>query len=214
MPPKLIALLAALALQGPGPWGPLPPGFTRVFNGQNLAGWRISLTNHHGRTSEWRIDNGILSATQDRPGHGGILLSDAVYRDFEVYLEIKPDFGCDGGLFLRSSEQGHAYQVMIDYLEGGSVGGIYGERLPGTQGVRPQDYLKHWKKDDWNTLRARIEGTPPTITVWLNDQQIVHWTDTETRARQGHLALQVHGGKRWVEKRFHRFRNIAVRELR
>ena len=43
-----------------------------------------------------------------------------------------PDYllvGCDGGLFLRSNEKGQAYQVMLDYLEGGSVGGVYGERL-------------------------------------------------------------------------------------
>lgn len=73
---------------------------------------------------------------------------------------------------------------------------------------------KHWKKDDWNTLRARIEGSPPHITVWLNEQKITDWRDTETCAAEGHIALQVHGGKRWVQGGFHRFRNIAVRELR
>ena len=83
--------------QPPPPGGSLPPGFTRIFNGQNLAGWHISMTNHHGQTREWRISDGMLTATQDSPGNGGILLTDEKYKDFEIYLEIKPDWGCDGG---------------------------------------------------------------------------------------------------------------------
>ena len=31
-------------------------------------------------------------------------------------MEVKPDWGCDSGLFLRSSESGEAYQVTLDYL--------------------------------------------------------------------------------------------------
>ena len=196
---------------------PIPHGFTSIFNGQNLAGWRISLTNHHGRTSEWRIDNGVLTATQDTLGNGGILLSDGIYKDFEVYLEIKPDWGCDGGLFLRSNERGQAYQVMIDYLEGGDVGGIHGERLEGVKNALSDHYQNYWKKDDWNALRARIDGAVPHITVWLNGQKVTDWTDTANHAAdgavEGHIALQVHGGKRWVKGGFHRFRRIGVREL-
>jgi len=199
--------------QQPGSLGPIPDGFTRLFNGQNLAGWHISLTNHHGRTSEWRIDNtGALTATQSPPGEGGILLSDAVYRDFEVYLQIKPDWGCDGGLFLRSDPDGRAYQVLLDYLEKGNVGGIYGERLENLKGALA-DYQPHWKKDDWNTLRARIEGSPPRIQVWLNGHHVTDWRDTETRRPQGHIALQVHRGNRWVKGGFHRYRDIAVKSL-
>ncbi len=195
----------------------MPEGFTRIFNGQNLAGWHISMTNHHGRTSEWRIDNGVLTATQDTPRDGGILLSDGKYGDVEVYLEIKPDWGCDSGLFLRSNEAGQAYQVMIDYLEGGDVGGVYGERLTGVKGTLSDNYVRYWNKDDWNTLRARIEGAAPHITVWLNGRKITDWTDNENHAvngaAEGHIALQVHGGNRWVKGGFDRFQNIAVREL-
>ena len=45
-------------------------------------------------------------------------------RPNEITLEINPDWGCDGGLFLRSTEKGEAYQVLLDYLEGGIIGGI------------------------------------------------------------------------------------------
>jgi hypothetical protein len=70
--------------------------------------------------------HGVIVGTQHPRGKGGV----------EVYMEIRPDWGCDSGLFLRSSEAGEAYQVTLDYLAGGSMGGIYGERLTGVRGSR------------------------------------------------------------------------------
>jgi hypothetical protein len=207
----------------------IPAGFQPLFNGKDLTGWHISKVNHHGNTKDWTVRDGILIGGQDTPGNGGILLTDRKYRNFEVYLEIKPDFGCDGGLFLRSSEKGEAYQVMIDYLEGGTVGGIYGERLQGvgrdtgSGDKSARDWKKHWKKDDWNQLRARIEGEVPHIQVWLNGHQIVDWTDSANHAAdgatEGMIAVQVHRNspeaksQRWIQGGQHRFRNIAVKEL-
>jgi hypothetical protein len=201
----------------------VPAGFTPLFNGKDLAGWHVSQTNHHGNSTGWSVQDGVVLATQDRPGNGGILLTDRKYRDFEVSLEINPDFGCDGGLFLRSNEAGDAYQVMIDYLEGGSVGGIYGEGLQGVDtGERVnKDWAKHWKKGEWNLLRARIEGDVPHIRVWLNEVPLVDWTDTANHAQdgatEGMIALQMHFSNektpRWKEDGFHRYRNVAVKEL-
>jgi hypothetical protein len=219
MKPRVLCL-AALA---PLLLAAVPAGFTPIFNGTDLAGWHISQTNHHGNSQGWSVKDGVILATQDRPGNGGILLTDKKYRDFEVSLEVNPDFGCDGGLFLRSSEAGEAYQVMIDYLEGGSIGGIYGEELKGVDsGERVnRDWAKHWKKGEWNTLRARIEGDVPHIRVWLNDVLLVDWTDTANHAKdgatEGMIALQMHFSNektpRWKQGGFHRFRNVAVKEL-
>jgi 3-keto-disaccharide hydrolase len=203
----------------------VPAGFTPIFNGKDLAGWHVSQVNHHGNSKGWSVKDGVLLATQDRPGNGGILLTDRNYRDFEVSLEINPDWGCDGGLFLRSNEKGDAYQVMIDYLEGGSVGGVYGEGLKGVDdgaGERVnRDWAKHWKKGEWNALRARIEGDVPHIRVWLNEVPLVDWTDNANHAAdgatEGMIALQMHFSNqqtpRWKEGGFHRFRNVAVKEL-
>ncbi len=195
----------------------VPEGFRSVFNGQNLAGWHMSLTNHHGDTKEWRVFEGALVGQQDREGNGGILLTDQKYGNFEVYLEIKPDFGCDGGLFLRSTGSGQAYQVMLDYLEGGNLGGIFGEQLESLGDQRSNGWERVWKKDAWNSLRARIEGEVPHIEVWLNGTQITDFKDTKNRlphgATEGAIAVQVHGGDRCSPGLEHRFRNIAVREL-
>jgi hypothetical protein len=216
-----LLLTSPLALAATG----IPEGFTSIFDGKDLAGWHISQTNHHGNSTGWSVEDGILRATQDRPGNGGILLTDKKYRDFEVTVDVKPDWGCDGGLFLRSNEAGDAYQVMIDFLEGGVVGGIYGEGLKGvesnTAALVNRDWRKYWKEDDWNTLKARIEGEAPHIQVWLNGQQLVDWTDTANHAaggaRDGMIALQMHFSNektpRWKPGGYHRFRNIAVREL-
>jgi hypothetical protein len=199
----------------------VPSGFTPLFNGKDLTGWHVSQTNHHGTSAGWSLKDGVVLATQDRPGNGGILLTDKRYRDFEVSLEVNPDWGCDGGLFLRSNEAGDAYQVMIDYLEGGSVGGIYGEGLSGVTTKPTPEYAKLWKKGEWNLLRARIEGDVPHIQVWLNGQPLVDWKDTANHAKDGAtdgmVALQMHFSNdktpRWKAGGFHRFRNVAIKEL-
>src|SRR5512134_3375389 len=161
--------------QDPGPR--IPEGFTPIFNGKDLTGWHVSRTNHHGTTPEFRVVHGVIVGTQNPRGKGGILLTDKKYKNVEVYIEIKPDWGCDSGLFLRSSEAGEAYQVTLDYLPGGGMGGIYGERLTGVQNAaapaadpkmtpeqraeqaraRAAVWQKAWKREAWNSVRARIE---------------------------------------------------------
>ena len=128
-----------------------------------------------------------------------------------------PDWGCDGGLFLRSTEAGEAYQVMIDYLPKGSVGGVYGEGLKDVAVFMAPGWQQYWKKGEWNVIRARIEGEIPRINVTLNGTQLTNWSDTANHLpsglEDGAIALQVHMGNRWVEGGKHRFRNIAIREL-
>lgn len=190
--------------------------FRPIFNGTDLAGWHISQVNHHGSTQAWRAANGMITGSQDRPGNGGILLTDRKYRNFEVSLDINPDYGCDSGLFLRSNEKGEAYQILLDYLDGGAIGGIYGEGLKDVKGYIP-NWRPVWKPNQWNHLVARIEGDVPHIQVWLNGARITDWRDTQNHlpggALDGMIALQVHGGNRWIPGGLHRFRNIAVREL-
>jgi len=198
----------------------IPEGFTPIFNGKDLAGWHVSKTNHHGITPDYHVMHGLIVGTQQPLGSGGILLTDKKYKNVEVYLEVKPDWGCDSGLFLRSNEAGDAYQVTLDYLQGGRIGGIYGEGLKGVSGGQaPAEdaWVKAWKREDWNTIRARIVGDVPHITAWVNDQQVLDFTDTANHAAdgitEGPIAIQVHGADRWVPGGFWRWRAIAVKEL-
>ena len=207
--------------------GGIPEGFTPIFNGKDLSGWHVSKTNHHGTTPDYRVVHGMIVGTQSPIDRGGILLTDRRYRNFEVYMEVKPDWGNDSGLFLRANEAGQTYQVTLDYLPGGGMGGIYGERLEGVTGAgapMPEGWAPPrlawtdvWKREGWNSIHARIEGTVPHIKVWINGALVRDWKDTENHladgATDGMIAIQIHGGARWLPGGFWRWRNIAVKEL-
>ena len=237
-----------------------------LFDGKTLTGWHKSVTTGHGNGGRWVVEDGVITGEQDPPGSGsgGILLTDQKYGDFELEIDIKPDWGVCTGLFIRSTETGQCYQIMVDYHDRGSVGHIYGQG-PGEFVARPFDifgqydadeklvglkaiageglselyqahYLKYtctpdawveaWKFDDWNTLRVRCVGHEPTITTWINglkvgefdaatfkhpgyDRQFVR----EQLGREGHIAVQVHGGKNWPVGKKCRWRNIRIRQV-
>jgi hypothetical protein len=212
-------------------------GFVPIFDGRTLDGWHISGQTGHGTGGKWVVEDGAILGSQDRPGNGGILLTDKAYGDFEVVLEMRNDFGPDSGLFLRSTERGQAYQAMIDYHAGGNLMGVYGEGLSGGLHVRnfefgpevtairpheapfplpiaPQRWPSFWKHGRWNELRARIVGNPPTITTWINGVKFLEFADTERRhPDRGGIAVQVHGGGD-LTRQFVRYRGIRVKELR
>ena len=211
----------------------------------------------HGTGGDWRVENGVIVGEQDPPGsgNGGILLTDEKFGNFEVILELKPDWGVDSGLFLRSTETGKCYQVMLDYHEGGNVGEIYREGLDAHgnrtfsfqgeyadaektkltrilamtvpkddrgNGGKPMIDLANWSKiwrlNNWNTIRARIEGNPPTITSWINRTQVTRYVSDKkfegVMGDTGSIAVQVHGGqKAWPKGAKIRFRNIKVKPL-
>lgn len=212
-----------------------------LFDGQTLNGWHVSAKTGHSRASgnttggKWVVQDGAIVGSQDLPGNGGIILTDELFGDFEVELEMNNDFGPDSGLFLRSTEDGKAYQAMIDYHGRGNLMGVYLEGIGGSGAsnfnfdgapdkirartnafpfpLKPEEWPKLWKHGQWNTLRARIVGNPPTITTWICDTKIMEWTDKEKRLpNKGSIALQVHGGGD-LTKQFVRYRNIKVKRL-
>ncbi len=165
------------------------------------------------------------------------MITDGQFGDFEIILEMNNDFGPDSGLFLRSTEDGTAYQAMIDYHKDGNLMGIYGEgKLGGRPSVRnfsfldevtkirpmnaptplpvlPQSWPFFWRHGQWNELRARIVNNPPSITTWINGVKFMEWTETTKRhPDKGGIALQVHGGGDYTHQ-FVRYRNIRIKPL-
>lgn len=212
-------------------------GFVSIFDGKSLNGWHVSKKTGHGTGGKWIVEGGAIVGSQDRPGNGGIVITDKPYGDFEVALEMRNDFGPDSGLFLRSTEKGQAYQAMIDYHADGNLMGIYGEGLSGGVSVRnfdflkevteikpheapfplpidPKDWPKLWKHGEWNELRARIVGNPPKITTWINGVRFMEFQDKEKRhPDEGGIALQVHGGGDHTRE-FVRYRKVRVKAIR
>lgn len=226
-----------VSLEPPAPT--VPEGFTPIFNGRDLAGWHVSSTARHGTQPDFHVSQGMILGTQKPLGSGGLLLTDRTYRNFELYLEAKPDWGCDSGIFFRTTETGVAYQITMDYLPGGTMGRMIGEggisvgagrgrasapaaaatptpTPPATPLASADAGMKAWKPFDWNTIRVRVDGDVPHATVWINGVQVSDATDTENHALggmvAGPIALQIHGGPvRWQAGGFWRWRNIGIR---
>jgi hypothetical protein len=201
-----------------------------------------SKASDHKSGGKWVVEDGAIVGSQDIPGNGGILITDEKFGDFEIALDMKNDFGPDSGLFLRCTEDGKCYQAMIDYHVGGNLMGIYGEGLGGKPHLRnfsfkqtvddieihsefnkvkipvpfpmtKEEWPKFWHHGEWNELRARIVGNPPTITTWIKGVKFMEWTDTEKRlADKDGIGLQLHGGGDRT-KEYVRYRNIRIKRL-
>jgi len=241
----IVAIVPSLFSDSALAQAPASDGFVSLFDGKSLAGWHVSAKTGHSRASEnksggrWVIEGGAIVGSQDIKGNGGLIITDAQFGDFEVKLEMRNDFGPDSGLFLRSTEDGKAWQAMIDYHSGGNLMGIYGEGLgarpnvsnfnfkdkvteisPTLTGepnvplpVLPEAWPHFWRHGQWNELRARIVGNPPHIITWINGVKIMEWQEKEVRhLAQGGIALQVHGGGDHTQE-FVRYRNIQVKPL-
>ena len=186
--------------------------FVSLFDGKTLNGWSVGRESHHGSGGKWEVQGGVITGTQDPPGNGGLLLSEKLYGDFEIRMELNPDFGIDSGLFLRSDAKGNCYQATVDYRKGGEVGTLYGEGCGGWLQANPM-WTQFYRHNDWNEIRAVVTGQPPHIQYWLNGNLTVDYYDTEERLPpQGHIALQIHRGGDW-EGKLARFRNIRILPL-
>ena len=231
-------LLGALFLQA-GSAAAQEKCFTRLDTGVDMAGWHKSDTNHHGPGLGWTIENGAFVGRQTGTNLGGIMLTDKTYKDVEVIFQVKIDWGCDSGFFFRTTAGDRAYQVNVDHLQDAGVGTIYGEGFSQELRYRPYflsnmgmtatkdpvltpmfDLTKWstiWHPTDFNELRARVEGNPPHMQVWIAGTQVMDFTDTMLRPEidaAGPLAIQVHGGaERWIANGTVAFKNIRVKDL-
>ncbi len=207
----------------------IPSGFTSLFNGKNLKGWHTSRTSHQGTTGNFHVEDGTITLKQNPFGQGGVLLTDKKYKNFELYVEVKIDSFCNGGIFLRSTESGQAYQIELEIP--GATGDLFGERLSISQSAKAEKMQSVWKANDWNSFRVRMTGDVPHLTLWINDVQM--WDVTEPKndftagASEGMIGLQSHwsatysampGGFNmpgaWRPNAAHRFRNIAIKEIK
>jgi cytochrome c len=211
--------------------GAIPEGFTPIFNGRTLDGWHLSRTTHHGTTGDFRVEDGVITLRQRPYGQGGLLLTDRKYRNFELYLEARPDWGTNGGIFFRSSEGGSAYQIELVGGGGPGTGNLLGEVQRVTTDARATGVEKGWKRDDWNSFRLRVEGDAPRVSLWVNGVQMydvqARRNDLIADRTDGFIALQSHWtasytpipgstfdmSGAWKPGAAHRYRNVAIKEL-
>lgn len=99
--------------------------FINLFDGKSMKGWHTNEQKiGHGTGGHWQVENGVLTGEQDPPGsgNGGILMTDKKYGDFELELELSPDWDVDSGVFLRTNQKGECFQIYVDYHDQGQIG--------------------------------------------------------------------------------------------
>lgn len=206
----------------------IPAGFKSLFNGKDLKQWHTSRTSHQGTVGNFYVEKGAITLKQNPYGQGGVLLTNKKFKDFELYVEVKIDSFCNGGIFLRSTETGQAYQIELAMP--GGTGSLLGEAMQISQSAEAKDIAKAWKANEWNSFRIRMVGEVPTISLWVNG--VLMWEVTQPKndftagAVEGMIGLQSHwtalyqpipGGFNmpgaWRPGAAHRFRNVGIKEL-
>ncbi|MEL7162568.1 MAG: DUF1080 domain-containing protein [Bacteroidota bacterium] len=174
-----------------------------LFNGENLDGWV-----NHG-TEKWYVEDGLLVCESGPDAQYGYLKTEANYDDFELTLEFKQEANGNSGVFFRSTVEGtkiSGWQVEVA-PPGSNTGGIYESYGRGWL-IKP-DPAKDaaLKMGEWNKMKVRAVG--PTVTTWLNGQEMITITDEKIGNGKGGIALQIHDGGGIKVK----WRNLRIQDL-
>jgi len=164
----------------------VPAGFTPLFNGKDLAGWKGQVEDPKTRASmppkalaaaqkkadktmraHWKVVDGVL----EFDGKGQNLCTAKDYGNFELWIDWKIHKGGDSGIFLRGSPQIQIWDTAFkDYLQYGSA---QGSGAFWNNEKKPRFPLVHADKPpgQWNTFYIRMVGQRATIQ--LNGQVVV-----------------------------------------
>ena len=212
---SLLLLLLAL------PAFALEEGFTSLFNGKDLTGWKKV-----NGTGEYRIENQSIVGFGENIRSNTFLITEKTYKDFDFRFEMKFDdlTGNSGMMFRGLQKPGndgrvHGYQCEHDNGKARAwTAGLYDEARRGwlfpAKGNKEAEaaFTAQGKKlikwDDWNQIRIVCQANQ--IKIWLNGELRVDYTDKGKEATlEGFFGLQVHGGKSCKV----RWRNLRVKEL-
>lgn len=202
-------------------------GWTTLFDGKSLAGWRNFKSQETGPA--WKAVDGTLMFDPSA-GKGGDLITDKEYEDYEFVIEWKIDSCGNSGIIFNVVEDekygqvwetGPEMQVLDNTCHPDAkitkhrAGDLYDLISCSTETVKPAG--------EWN--EARIISRDASYEFYLNGTKVVSFTmhtpewdqmvanskfkDMKDfgKATRGHIALQDHGDRVW-------FRNIKIKELK
>ena len=224
----VLALTLAAAGGGIAEVAGIQDGFTPLFNGKDLSGWKIP----PGDNGHWKVLDGVIDYDAESEATGEkALFSEREFGDFVLRLEwrikatpyVNPGVpiilsnglhkrGADGkeirlsvpdsdsGLYLRGSSKA---QVNIWCWPVGS-GEVYGYRMddkmpPAVRaGVTPK---RNADRDigAWNAFEITMRGD--RLTVRLNGEEVLSSAQLPGIPARGPIGLQHHGSKKggvWV----------------
>jgi len=213
-----------------------PAGFTSLFNGKDLSGWRgrpggggvfspyveakFTPEERAAKQAEWNADRdkhwSVDAATGElvSDGHGVHLATEKAYGDFEFLVDWKlTQPGGDSGIYLRDFPQVQIWDPNSakDRKSGADKGsgGLWNNN-PDNPGRWPLT-LADKPIGEWNSMKVTMVGT--RVWVTLNGTPVVvgqvldnFFDRSQPVLPTGSIELQTHGSEV-------RFRNIAVREI-
>ena len=210
-----------------------PRGFTALFNGKDLTGWRgrqgdysvyaeakVPPDEKSAKQAQWNIDRDLhwkVDAAKGElvsDGHGVFLATARDYGDFELYVDwLMVSHNGDSGIYLRDFPQVQIWDPdnPREVQNGAPRGsGALWNDNPNNPGRWP--LVKADKPvGEWNTFKIKMIGT--RVWVTFNDQVTVDgqvldniYDRSQPVLPRGAIELQTHGSEM-------RFKNIFVREI-
>lgn len=159
---------------------PSEEGFVSIFDGKTLEGWHTNRQKiGHGTGGKWKVEDGAITGRQEPLGNGGMLMSDEAYGDFELRLELKPDWGIDSGVFLRTNEQGVCFQVYVDYHDHGNVSWISTEATGGDKRMIIRPFNIFGKLNEQGELKSLTTKPDERPVAWKPDYLLYSATADE-----------------------------------
>lgn len=194
-----------------------PEGFTSLFDGKTLTGWKAT-----GKADAWAAeDNSIVC----KGGGGGYLLTEKEYANFEFRCEYKwAKAGGNSGVALRTPDKGDpAYAGMeIQLIDDEGWEAVNKSKLADYQhtgsvyDVQPAKEAKNKKIGEWNTVKIVCDGRKVTVTQ--NDVELVNANldDYKAKADKNHPGLKREKGFIGFQSYNIRvdFRNVYIKELK
>lgn len=198
-----------------------PGKWESLIQDGSTAGWHTYLNKS---PVGWKVENGILSTA----GKQGDIVTDKIYKNFELSLEWKIEAKGNSGVFInvvedpknkRMYETGPEFQIIDDLN--------YPQELTPSQktgslsDVIPPNGTKVKNIGEWNHTRILVNNGH--VEHWLNGKKILSYELGSTalkeqianskfaklpyaQATEGRIGLQDHGGPVF-------YKNIKIRTL-
>jgi len=188
-------------------------GWTNLFNGKDLTGWK-----QLNGEAKYEVVDGVIVGTTVMNTPNSFICTEKNYSDFVFEVELLVEPNMNSGIQFRSESKPeynngrvHGYQCEVDPSTRAWSAGIYDEARRGwlyplSLNPKAQSALK---MGDWN--KYRIECIGNSIRTWLNDIPVAHVIDDMTP--EGFIALQVHGIGKNKEKEGQqiKWRNVRIK---
>ncbi|HVL11473.1 MAG TPA: DUF1080 domain-containing protein [Gemmata sp.] len=193
-----------------------PEGFTAIFDGKTLEGWKAT-----GKADQWAAEGGIIVC---KGGGGGWLLTEKDYADFEFRCEYRwGKEGGNSGIGLRTPAKGDpAYAGMeIQLIDDENWEKVNKFKLADYQhtgsiyDVQPAKFQANKPIGEWNAVRIVCQGRK--VTIEQNGKVLVDTNLDDHKAKfDKHPGLKNEKGRLGFQSYNTRleFRNVWVKELK